>query len=75
MLLMVEKDIRCESCHAVHPYPKPNDKYVKDYYQNKKSSYRMYWDINNLYRWVMLQKLPVDGFKWRNSNYDEDSSI
>ena len=24
----------------------------------------MYLDANNLYRWAMSQKLPVNGFKW-----------
>ena len=40
-------------------------------------------DVNNLYRWAMSQKLPVNGFKWVEKlskfneilirNYDEDS--
>ena len=57
---------------------------MKDYDQNKKS-YLMYWDVNNLYGWAMLQKLHFDGFKWRNhklsfgekfiKSYDEDSII
>ena len=56
---------------------------MKDYDQNKESSYLMYWDFKNLYGWEMSQKLPVDGFKWRKDlfrfneefieNYDEDS--
>ena len=37
--------------------------------------FMQYIDMNNLYGWTMLQKLPVDGFKWRNddkqSNFDE----
>ena len=32
---------------------------------NKESSYLDdYWDVNNLYGWTVLQKLPVDDFKW-----------
>ena len=27
-------------------------------------SYIQYWDVNNLYGWVMLQKLPVNNFEW-----------
>ena len=56
---------------------------MKDYDQNKESSYLMYWDFKNLYGWEMSQKLPVDGFKRRKDlfrfneefieNYDEDS--
>ena len=30
----------------------------------------MYWDDNNLYVWVVSQKLPVDGFKWRNDKFN-----
>ena len=25
----------------------------------------MYLDTNNLYRWAMSQKLPVNNFKWK----------
>ena len=30
----------------------------------KESLYLNYWDINNLYRWAMSQKLSVNDFKW-----------
>ena len=23
-----------------------------------------HWDVNDLYRWAMPQKLPANGFKW-----------
>ena len=26
--------------------------------------YLQYWDVNNLYRWGMSQKLPVNNFGW-----------
>ena len=29
------------------------------------SSYIQYLDANNLYELAMSQKLPVDGFKWK----------
>ena len=33
-----------------------------NYYDLKNGfSYLKYWDINNLYRWEMLQELPVGG--------------
>ena len=32
---------------------------MKDYNKSKESSYLKYWDVNNLYRWAILQKLPV----------------
>ena len=37
----------------------PTNKYTKDYDKNKELSYLKYWDVNNLYGWAMLQKLPV----------------
>ena len=36
MLLMVEKRIRGEMCHAIHRYAKANNKYIKNYIQNSK---------------------------------------
>ena len=74
MLLMVEKDIRKGICHAVHWYAKANNKYIKDYEDNKELSYLEYWDVNNLYGWAMTQKLPVNSFKWikNTSQFIED---
>ena len=43
MLLMVEKGIRGGTCHAIHRYAKPNNKYMEDYDKNKESSYLKYW--------------------------------
>ena len=36
---------------------------MKNYDKNKELSYLQYWDVNNLYGWAMLQKLPVYNFK------------
>ena len=30
----------------------------------KYSSCLQYWDVNNLYGWVMSQRLSVNDFKW-----------
>ena len=67
MLLIVEKGIRGGICHAIHRYAKANNKYIKNYDKNKESSYIQYLDANSLYGWEMSQKLPVDGFKWKNN--------
>ena len=54
MLLMVEKGIRGGICHAVHRYAKAKNKYMKNYYRNKESSYIQYFDENNLYGWAIF---------------------
>ena len=51
-------------CHAIYQLAKVNNKDMKDYDENKESSYLEYWEVNNLYGWAMSQKMPVDGFKW-----------
>ena len=64
-----------------HRQVRANNKYIKNYDENKESSYIQYLDANNLYRWAMSQKLQVNGFKWANNeineefikNYDENS--
>ena len=74
MLLMVEEGIRGRICHAMQRYAKANNKYMKDYDREKKSSYIQYLDANNLYGKAMTQKLPVRGFRWMDdiSKTDED---
>ena len=83
MLLMVEKGIRGVICHSVYRYAKANNKYMKDYDENKESLYIRYWDVNNLYGWSMSQKLPLNNFEWIKDmfqfnkdfikNYNEES--
>ena len=84
MLLMVEKGIRGGICHSIHRYAKANNKYMKNYDKDMESSYLEYLDANNLYGWLMPQKLPVNVFEWVEElsqfnedfikNYDEDSN-
>ena len=66
MLLMIEAGIRGGMYQSVHRYAKANNKYMKKYDKNIESSYLMYLDANDLYGWVMSQKLPVHGFKWQD---------
>ena len=68
MLLMVEEGIRGGICHSIHRYAKANNKYMKNYNNNEESSYIQYLDANNLYGWAMSKKLPVNGFKWVDSD-------
>ena len=48
---MLEKGIRGGICHSIHRYAKANNKYMKDYNENKESSYIQFWDVT-------LQKIP-----------------
>ena len=83
MLLMVEEGIRGGICRSIQRYSKANNKYMKNYGESKESSYIQYLDANNLYGWVMSQKLPVNDFKWIEDtskineefikNYDENN--
>ena len=82
MLLMVEEGIRGGICHSIHRHTKANNKCMKNYEENKESSYIQYLNVNNLYGSAMCQKLPVNGFKWVDTseineefikNYDENS--
>ena len=82
MLLMIEEGIRGGIYHSIHRYAKANNKYMKNYNNNEKSSYIQYLDANNLYGWAMSIKLPVNGFKWIDNkeinedftkNYDENN--
>ena len=74
MLKLVEKGIRGGICHSIYQYNKANNKYTKDYDKNKELSYIQYWDLNNSYGWVMLQKLSVSSFEWTKdtSQFNED---
>ena len=65
MLLMVEKGIRGEKCHAIYRYAKANNKYMKNYNKDEEESFLQCLDDNNLYGWAMSQKLPVSDFKWK----------
>ena len=73
MLLMIEEGIRGGICHSIHRYAKANKKYMKNYNNNEESSYIQYLDANNLYGWSMSKKLPVNGFRWLDS--DETNEI
>ena len=72
-------------CQSTHRYPRANNKYMKNYDKSIESSCLMYLDANNLYRWAMYKKLPVNSFKWENDpskfnenfikNYNENSDV
>ena len=46
-------------------YAEANNIYMGDLYNPKKeNSHIVYFDANNLYGFIMMQKLPYKGFKW-----------
>ena len=53
ILLLFEKGIRAGICIAIHKYANPNNKYMKNYDSNKRSTYLMYVDANNLNEYAM----------------------
>ena len=60
---MVEEGIKRRTRHSIHRYTKANNKYMKDHNKDEEELFLQYDDANNLYRWAMSQKLPVDGFE------------
>ena len=61
---MIEPGITRGMCLAIYRYVEANNEYMKNYDENKESSYVQYLDANNLYGLAMSQTLPVDVFKW-----------
>ena len=57
MLLMIENGISGKTCHATYRYGKANNKCMKNYDTNKKSSHLKYQDVNSLYGWAMSENL------------------
>ena len=49
MLLMIEKGIIGGIYHSIYWYARANNKYLKDYGNNKESLYLQYCDVNDLY--------------------------
>ena len=67
MLMMIERGIRGGITHISKRYAEANNKYMKNYNPDVKSTFIQYLDVNNLYGWAMSQKLPTHGFKWMSN--------
>ena len=63
-LLFFERGKRGGITNIAHREAKANNKYLSDYNPNKKSTYLIYLDANNLYGWAMSEPLPYGGFRW-----------
>ena len=79
MQLFVERGLRGGISYISHRHGKANNKYMEDYKLEVESSYLMYLDANNLYRWAISQPLPYGEFEWIDPdevklfNYHEES--
>ena len=60
--LFIEKRSRRGISYIAKRYAKAN-KYMCDYYSNKKSTFITYLDKNNFYGWAMSEYLPYGEFK------------
>ena len=71
---MVEKGIIGGIYPSIYRYAKANNKQLKDNDKRKESSYIQYWNVNNLYGWVISQTFPVNNFAWIKitSQFNED---
>ena len=49
MLLMVKIVIRGKIYYTFSQYAKSNNRHIKNYYENKYSSYFQYWVVNSFY--------------------------
>ena len=71
---MIEESIRRGICHFIDRHANANNKYIKDYDENKESSYIQYWDVKYVYGWKVSQNLPANNFEWikYTSQFNED---
>ena len=71
MLMMFEKGIRGGMTHISKRYAEANNKYMEYSDKTKPSTYIQYLDVNGLYSWAMMEKLPTHGFKWIDVDVDK----
>ena len=68
MYLFFKRMIRGGISMISNRYAEANNPYMNDLYDpEKETSYIVYYDANNLYGFIMMQKLPCGGFEWFNN--------
>ena len=60
MLLIVGKGMRGRRYHGINRYWEANTKKMKNYDEDKESSYLKNQDVNGFYGWTMSQKVLLD---------------
>ena len=68
MFLFFKRMIRGGISMISNRYAESNNPYMGDLYNPEKEiSYTMYYDANNLYGFIMMEKLPYKGFEWMST--------
>lgn len=81
IIMFIEKGIRGGLTQCSKRYAEANNKYMNTYDKNKSSTFLMYYDINAMYSWAMMQYLPYKDIKWvddvdnLNFNVSDDNEI
>ena len=75
MVLMTEKAIRGGLTQVIRKHIRANNKYLPSYDKSKKNVSLQYLDASNLYGYAMIQKLPLDGYKWGNVSMFTDDFV
>ena len=75
MVLMTEKGIRGGLTQVAKKHAITNNKYLPSSDKSKKNVFLQYLDANNLYGYAMIQKLPLDGYKWADVSIFTDDFV
>ena len=65
MHTFIESGLRGRILYIANRYAKANNPHMESYDPDKKTSYNIYLDENNLYGWAMSQPLPYADFRWK----------
>ena len=55
-LILLEIVIKVRICYVIDGYANANNKYIKNH-DKKEPLYLKYWDVNNLFKWTISQRL------------------